>query len=216
MPLRGLDPRYDRDRQTCLKGEPPTVSTTARAQTGQRASARERRLAAANELFYAEGVQTVRASTALSSGLGSPRHRFTDHLPARKNWWPPTLASRHEGTASGLEEAIAVVRRPLRQKDPGRVRRPSPSKFKQPDFNGCAFIAAFHGGAPPVGSWKEPLSSSARGPEACSQISPLRSVRPTLVKLGRQLHLVYAGRRPGRPHGPPRPSIIAFGPRRGR
>ena len=36
-----------------------TTATTATAQPGTRVSARERLLAAANELFYAEGVQTV-------------------------------------------------------------------------------------------------------------------------------------------------------------
>ena len=62
---------------------------TAIAPTEHRSSARERLLAAANELFYAEGVQTVGIDRIIERPV-SPKLRSTTSSAARKGWSPPT------------------------------------------------------------------------------------------------------------------------------
>ena len=95
--------------------------STAPAQTDHRASARERLLDAANELFYAEGVQTV-GSTASSSGREWRRRRSITSSAARRGWWRPTW---RPGTSHD-QQAHRGDRRLRRSapEDHGCLRRP--------------------------------------------------------------------------------------------
>ena len=165
------------------------MSTTARAQTGQRASARERLLAAANELFYAEGVQTVGIDRIIERA-GVAKASLYNSFASKEELVAAYLASRHEGTANRLTEAIAGFDDP-RQKILA-VFDAQAKLFMQPDFNGCAFIAASTE-APPGGLVEraaDQFRSWVRGlfTDLAEQLGA-----PDPVKLGRQLHLVYEG-----------------------
>ena len=116
-----------------------TTATTATAQPGTRASARERLLAAANELFYAEGVQTVGIDRIIDRA-GVARGSLYNVFGSKEELVAAYLASRHEGTTSRLTAAVDRFDDP-RQKILA-VFDAQAQLFEQPDFNGCAFIAA--------------------------------------------------------------------------
>lgn len=105
----------------------------------ERSSARERLLAAADELFYREGVQTVGidriieragvAKASLYNVFGSKEALVRDYLQAR-----------HERTMSRLGAAIAA------QTDPRErilaIFDAQAAQFADPGFRGCAFASA--------------------------------------------------------------------------
>ena len=163
------------------------MSTTARAQTGQRASARERLLAAANELFYAEGVQTVGIDRIIERA-GVAKASLYNSFASKEELVAAYLASRHEGAASGLEEAVAGFDDP-RQKILA-VFDAQAKQFKQPDFNGCAFIAASTE-APPGGlveraaeqfrSWVRGLFTDSRSAGRCARPGEARPSAPSCL-----------------------------------
>ena len=148
-----------------LRHNRQTVNATTRAQTGRRASARERLLAAADELFYAEGVQTVGIDRIIERA-GVAKASLYNSFASKEDLVASYLARRHEGTTGRITEAIARFDDP-RQKILA-VFDAQAQQFNQPDFNGCAFIAATTE-APAVGSSTKPLTSSARGCEVRSR-----------------------------------------------
>ena len=115
------------------------MSTTAPAQSEHRASARERLLAAANELFYAEGVQTVGIDRIIERA-GVAKASLYNLFGSKEELVAAYLASRHDHTTSRLTEAIGGVDEP-RQKILA-VFDAQAQQYEQPEFNGCAFIAA--------------------------------------------------------------------------
>jgi AcrR family transcriptional regulator len=165
------------------------VSTTAGAQTGHPASARERLLAAANELFYAEGVHTVGIDRIIERA-GVAKASLYNAFASKEELVAAYLASRHEATTRRLTEAMARFEDP-RQKILA-VFDAQAQQFNQPDFNGCAFVAASieapSGGL--VERAADQFRSWARGmfTDLAEQIGV-----PDPEKLGRQLHLVYDG-----------------------
>jgi AcrR family transcriptional regulator len=182
-------PPYGRQIDRPVSKEPQTVSTTARAQAGHRASARERLLAAANQLFYAEGVQTVGIDRIIDRA-GVAKASLYNSFASKEELVAAYLAGRHEGTSSRLAEAMARFDDP-RQKILA-VFDAQAEQFNQPDFNGCAFIAASTE-APPGGLVERAahqFRSWVRGifTDLAAQLGA-----PDPVKLGRQLHLVYEG-----------------------
>ena len=125
------------NRQARLKGSEPV--STAPAPTEPRSSARERLLAAANELFYAEGVQTVgidriieRAGVAKASlyNLFGSKEGAGGRLPG--------LTTRRDDQQAHRGDR---ERRRSAAENPG-VFEAQAQQYQQPDFNGCAFIAA--------------------------------------------------------------------------
>ncbi len=165
------------------------MSAAAGAQSGHRASARDRLLSAANELFYAEGVQTVGIDRIIERA-GVAKASLYNAFASKEELVAAYLASRHEGTASRLTEAMARFDDP-RQKILA-VFDAQAQQFDQPDFNGCAFIAASTE-APPGGLVEraaDQFRSWARGmlTDLAEQIGA-----PDPAQLGRQLHLVYEG-----------------------
>jgi AcrR family transcriptional regulator len=89
------------------------VSTTT-VPTEHRSSARERLLAAANELFYAEGVQTVGIDRIIERA-GVAKASLYNLFGSKEGLVAAYLASRHDLTTSRLTEAIEGVDDP-RQK----------------------------------------------------------------------------------------------------
>jgi AcrR family transcriptional regulator len=90
------------------------VTTTAPAQSEHRASARDRLLDAANELFYAEGVQTVGIDRIIERA-GVAKASLYNIFGSKEELVVAYLASRHDRTTSGLTKAIESVDDP-RQK----------------------------------------------------------------------------------------------------
>src|SRR6204780_3921577 len=105
------------DRQGCLRGA-RTVSTTAPAPSEHRPSARDRLLQAANELFYAEGVQTVGidriieragvAKASLYNLFGSKEELVAAYLASRHDFTTGRIANAIEGVDDPNEKILAV------------------------------------------------------------------------------------------------------------
>jgi len=84
------------------------VSIAAPAQSEHRSSARERLLDAANDLFYAEGVQTVGVDRIIERA-GVAKASLYNLFGSKEELVAAYLASRHERTTTRLTEAIANV-----------------------------------------------------------------------------------------------------------
>jgi AcrR family transcriptional regulator len=102
-------------------------------------SARERLLAAANELFYAEGVQTVGIDRIIEHA-GVAKASLYNTFGGKEQLIRAYLDSRHTSTTERIEGALA-------RHDTPRERLLSVFEaqgelFAQPDFHGCAFVSA--------------------------------------------------------------------------
>src|SRR6202044_2124489 len=111
----------------------------APTETEQRASARDRLLQAANELFYAEGVQTVGIDRIIERAAVAKASLY-NHFASKEELIAAYLASRHDCTTGRITEAIQGTDDP-RQKILA-VFDAQAKQYAQPDFHGCAFIAA--------------------------------------------------------------------------
>jgi AcrR family transcriptional regulator len=165
------------------------VSPTAPAPADHRASARERLLAAANDLFYAEGVQTVGIDRIIERA-GVAKASLYNLFGSKEELVAAYLASRHDRTTSRLTEAIASVDDP-RQKIL-TVFDTQAQQYQQPDFNGCAFIAASTE-APSRGLVEHAADQFRAWIRAMFTELAEQAGAPDPVNLGRQLHLVYDG-----------------------
>jgi AcrR family transcriptional regulator len=155
----------------------------------QRASARERLLDAANELFYAEGVQTVGIDRVIERA-GVAKASLYNLFGSKEELVAAYLASRHDRTTSGLTEAIENVDDP-REKILA-VFDHQARQYQRSDFNGCAFIAASTE-APSRGLVEQAADQFRAWIRAMFTDLAERSGAPNPVSLGRQLHLVYDG-----------------------
>jgi AcrR family transcriptional regulator len=102
-------------------------------------SARERLLAAAHELFYAEGVQTVGIDRVIERA-GVAKASLYNVFGSKEELIRAYLEERHAGTVRALREAVA------RHSDPRArllaVFDMQAELFAQPGFRGCAFVSA--------------------------------------------------------------------------
>jgi AcrR family transcriptional regulator len=165
------------------------VSTSASVQTAHRASARERLLAAANELFYAEGVQTVGIERIIERA-GVAKASLYNIFGSKEELVAAYLAQRHDQTTSRLAEAID------RFDDPRRkilaVFDVQAKLFEQPDFNGCAFMSASTE-APAGGRVQNAADDFRAGIRHMFTNLAEQAGAPDAISLGRQLHLIYDG-----------------------
>ncbi|TKA01653.1 TetR/AcrR family transcriptional regulator [Actinacidiphila oryziradicis] len=111
----------------------------ANTRSATKPSARERLLAAANELFYAEGVQTVGIDRIIEHA-GVAKASLYNTFGGKEQLIRAYLDSHHTSTSEGIERAIA-------RHDTPRERLLSVFEaqgevFAQPDFHGCAFVSA--------------------------------------------------------------------------
>ncbi|MBO1418307.1 TetR/AcrR family transcriptional regulator [Streptomyces sp. FH025] len=98
--------------------------------------ARERLLATADELFYAEGVRAVGVERLLEvSGVG--RASFYRHFPSKEELVLAVLRGRDERSRAWLEQAVAA-----RGGTPLAIFDALAERFTSPEFSGCAFINA--------------------------------------------------------------------------
>jgi AcrR family transcriptional regulator len=166
-----------------------TAGSSATTETAQRLSARDRLLAAANELFYAEGVQTVGIDRIIERA-GVAKGSLYNVFGSKEELVAAYLASRQDGTTRRLTEALGRVEDP-RQKILA-VFDAQAQMFEQADFNGCAFIAASTEARP--GGLVENAADSFRAwiREMFTDLAEQAGAEDP-VSLGRQLHLVYDG-----------------------
>jgi len=165
------------------------MTTTASTSSVPRGGARERLLEAANELFYAEGVQSVGIDRIIERA-GVAKASLYNLFGSKEELVAAYLASRHEGTVDRLTAAMAKVDDPRERIL--AVFDAQAKLFRSPDFNGCAFNAAST--EAPAGGLVERAADDFRG--------WIRSMFVTLAReagakdpaiLGRQLHLLYDG-----------------------
>jgi AcrR family transcriptional regulator len=166
-----------------------TAGSAGPARGEHRPSARERLLAAANELFYAEGVQTVGIDRIIERA-GVARGSLYNVFGSKEELVAAYLASRHDGTTGRLTKAMERFDDP-RQKILA-VFDAQAHLFMQPDFNGCAFIAASTEARP--GGLVENAADTFRA-WIRGMFTDLaeQAGAPDPISLGRQLHLLYDG-----------------------
>jgi AcrR family transcriptional regulator len=165
------------------------LSDNAPAPAEQRASAKERLLAAADELFYAEGVQTVGIDRIIERA-GVAKASLYNLFGSKEELVAAYLASRHEGTTSRLAQAIESVDDPRRKIL--AVFDAQALQFEQPGFNGCAFTAASTE-APPGGLVENAADEFRAWIRAMFTDLAKQAGASDPVSLGRQLHLLYDG-----------------------
>jgi AcrR family transcriptional regulator len=173
---------------------PPTGAARPRgrkpnAELSDPRSARQRLLDAASELFYAEGVQSVGIDRIIERA-GVAKGSLYNTFGSKEALIHAYLQARHAGTTTRLNDAIGARQDP-REKllavfdAQGQI-------FAQPDFHGCAFIAASAGATP----------GSLIDQDADGYRSWIRTMFTTLAEaagardpeaLGRQLQLIYDG-----------------------
>ena len=153
------------------------------------APARERLLAAANELFYREGVQTVGIDRIIGHA-GVAKASLYSNFGSKEELVGAYLEGRHAATTERISRALTRFRTP-RERLLG-VFDAQGEQFTDPAFNGCAFVAA-SAEAPPGGAM-------ANAAEAYRDW--VRTLFSTLAReagvadpdaLARQLHLLYDG-----------------------
>ncbi|HEV3268614.1 MAG TPA: TetR/AcrR family transcriptional regulator [Acidimicrobiales bacterium] len=153
------------------------------------ASARERLLAAANELFYAEGVQTVGIDRVIERA-GVAKASLYNLFGSKEELVAAYLQSRHDATADRLIAAIDKLESP-REKIMA-IFESQAKLFRSPDFRGCAFTSA--SAEAPAGGRVELAADEFRAWIRTLFVDLARAAgaaHPTV--LGRQLHLLYDG-----------------------
>ncbi|MFZ0666503.1 MAG: TetR/AcrR family transcriptional regulator [Acidimicrobiales bacterium] len=165
------------------------MTTASPPHAQHRASARERLLDAANELFYTEGVQTVGIDRIIERA-GVAKASLYNLFGSKEELVAAYLASRHDLTTSRITEAIKQVDDP-RQKIL-TVFDSQAQQYEQPDFNGCAFIAAST--EAPEGGLVEKAADEFRAwiRALFTDLAEQAGARDPM-SLGRQLHLIYDG-----------------------
>jgi AcrR family transcriptional regulator len=165
------------------------IAMTVREATAARASARERLLAAANELFYNEGVHTVGidrvieqagvAKASLYNTFGSKDELVRAYLDLRYASVTERITQAVERYSTPRERLLAVF------EGQGEL-------FAQPDYRGCAFARASAESRPgdPAEQATETYRSWVR--TLLTELATQAGV-PHPAVLARQLHLLYDG-----------------------
>jgi AcrR family transcriptional regulator len=154
-----------------------------------RPSARERLLAAADELFYHEGVQSVGVDRVVQKA-GVAKASLYSLFGSKEELVQAYLDARHDETRKQVERTLTRFRTP-RERLLG-VFDAQGQIFTEPDFNGCAHMTASaearHGG--PIESANDRFRQWVR--TLFTDLAREAGVADP-VELARQLHLLYDG-----------------------
>jgi AcrR family transcriptional regulator len=154
-----------------------------------RPSARERLLAAANELFYEEGVQTVGIDRIIEHA-GVAKASLYNTFGSKDELIRAYLESRHAGTADRITRALDRYDTP-RERLLG-VFQAQGELFTTPGFHGCAFVNASAEARP--GSTVEQAADDYRAWVRTLLTDLAEQAGATDPEaLARQLHLLYDG-----------------------
>jgi AcrR family transcriptional regulator len=163
--------------------------STMPAPSEPRTSARERLLDAANDLFYAEGVQTVGIDRIIERA-GVAKASLYNVFGSKEELVAAYLASRHDRTVGRLISVMDQVDEP-RQKILAAFDYQA-QQYQRPDFNGCAFVAATTE-APADGLVEQAADRFRAWMRAMFTDLAEQAGAADPVSLGRQLHLLYDG-----------------------
>jgi AcrR family transcriptional regulator len=105
-----------------------------------RTSARERLLAAANELFYAEGVNSVGIDQVITRA-GVAKASLYNTFGSKEELVRAYLKGRHAKTRERMARELQARYRTPRERLVG-VFEVQGLAFAEPDFRGCAFVCA--------------------------------------------------------------------------
>jgi len=155
----------------------------------RRTPARDRLLAAADELFYAQGINTVGVDRIIERA-GVSRASFYNNFESKEELIHTYLVARHEGTTSRLLDHVGAHDDP-RQKILA-VFDAQAAQFRQPGFNGCAFMAASTE-APSGGVIESDCANFRRWIRTLFTGLARGAGAPDADVLGRQLHVLYDG-----------------------
>jgi AcrR family transcriptional regulator len=152
-------------------------------------SARERLLASANELFYAEGVQTVGIDRIIEHA-GVAKASLYNIFGSKEELVRAYLETRQAGTTGRIVQAVE------RQDTPrGRllaIFEAQAEIFAKPDFHGCAFVSATAEARP--GSAAEKVTADYRAwIRALLTDLAVQAGVAEPATLAWQLHLLYDG-----------------------
>ncbi|QZA19325.1 TetR/AcrR family transcriptional regulator [Mycobacterium malmoense] len=164
----------------------PTIDTKSR---GIRGSARERLLAAASELFYAEGIQTVGIDRVVEHA-GVAKASLYNTFGSKENLVRAYLEARHEATLARLRRAVE------RHSDPRQrllaVFDAQAEFFAEPAFRGCAFVTA-SAEAPDGGAIQHAADEYRAEIRGLLAELARQAGAADPAALGRQLQLLYDG-----------------------
>jgi AcrR family transcriptional regulator len=157
--------------------------------TTRRVSAHDKLLAAANELFYAEGIQTVGVDRIIEHA-GVSRASFYNNFTSKEHLIHTYLLGRHDLTTGRLSRAIDNA-------EGGRdkilaVFDAQAEQLHQPGFNGCAFVAASTE-APPGGLIDHDAATFRAWIRTMFTQLARQAGAPNPDQLGEQLHVLYDG-----------------------
>ena len=151
-------------------------------------SARERLLAAANELFYDEGVHTVGIDRVIERA-GVAKASLYNSFGSKDELVRAYLEGRHERVASRITAYLERYSDP-RERLLG-VFEAQGELFAEQGYRGCAFVSA---SAESPGEAVSSASDNYRGWVRGLLTSLAREAgAPEPEKLARQLHMVYDG-----------------------
>jgi AcrR family transcriptional regulator len=168
---------------------PPSSQSSPHREVGDSRSARERLLASANELFYAEGVQTVGIDRIIEHA-GVAKASLYNLFGSKEGLVRAYLASRHDGTTDRIMAAVERRRTPRTRLL--AVFEAQGELFAQPGFRGCAFVAAT-AEAPRGGPIEEAADDYRAWIRALFTDLAEQAGASNPQKLARQLQLVYDG-----------------------
>lgn len=156
----------------------------------ERVSARERLLAAASELFYAEGVHTVGVDRIVERA-GVAKATLYSLFASKDGLVQAYLLARHDRTRERMTRELAARFETPRDRLLG-VFEVQGLSFIEPDFRGCAFIGA--NAETTDGSSLEEVTQSYRSWLRSLFLDLAREAGATdPERLARQLVLVYDG-----------------------
>ncbi len=151
--------------------------------------ARERLLAAANELFYGEGVHTVGIDRVIEHA-GVAKASLYNTFGSKEELIRAYLETRHASTAKRITQALGRYGNP-RERLLG-VFEAQGELFTEPGYHGCAFVSASAESHP--GDLIEQAADAYRGwvRALFTDLAEQAGV-PDPQALARQLHLLYDG-----------------------
>jgi AcrR family transcriptional regulator len=153
-----------------------------------RPSARERLLAAANELFYNEGVHTVGIDRVIEQA-GVAKASLYNTFGSKDELVRAYLEGRHAHTSERITRYLERYSTP-RERLLG-VFEAQGELFASPGFRGCAFVSA---SAESPGELVEQAASDYRGWVRSLLVDLAREAGVGAPEaLGRQLHMIYDG-----------------------
>ena len=151
-------------------------------------SARERLLAAASELFYAEGVHTVGIDRVIERA-GVAKASLYNTFGSKDELVRAYLEGRHAQTSERITRYLERYSTP-RERLLG-VFEAQGELFAAPGFRGCAFVSA---SAESPGELVEQAASDYRGWVRTLLVDLAREAGVAAPEtLGRQLHMIYDG-----------------------